>query len=158
MARQLSAESVTNILEHLVSSQIEVEDVRRSSSPEGGLFATCVNERDAIVGGFAVDYQAANCLGGAMAGIPPGAVEDAIEENEVGAAVSSALEEIFNVASQCFVDNASEAVYVDTFVELKGWDPVPKDFDELVGGASVRLGLDLEVPRYGEAALEIWGV
>ncbi|SFK43838.1 hypothetical protein [Geodermatophilus ruber] len=91
--------------------------------------------------------------GGALALLPPGGVQDAVEEDgELTTMLTEALHEVVNVLSALF--NVPGAPHSKLYKLYAPGEDLPGDLAEMVAAFN-RIDLAVEVPGYGKGALSL---
>ena len=100
-----------------------------------------------------MDLPLAAWTGGALALLPPGGVQDAVEEDgELTAMLTEALHEVVNVLSALF--NVPGAPHSKLHASYAPGDDLPGDVAGMLAAFN-RLDLAVEVPGYGKGRLSL---
>ena len=100
-----------------------------------------------------MDLPLAAWTGGALALLPPGGVQDAVEEDgELTAMLTEALHEVVNVLSALF--NVPGAPHSKLYRSYAPGDDLPGDVAGMLAAFN-RLDLAVEVPGYGKGRLSL---
>ena len=100
-----------------------------------------------------MDLPLAAWTGGALALLPPGGVQDAVEEDrELTAMLTEALHEVVNVLSALF--NVPGAPHSKLHASYAPGDDLPGDIAGMLAAFN-RLDLAVEVPGYGKGRLSL---
>jgi hypothetical protein len=100
-----------------------------------------------------MDLGAAAYTGGALALLPPGGCQDAVEEDgELSPLLVEALHEVVNVLSALF--NTPGAPHSKLHKLYAPGDDLPGDVEGMLAAFN-RIDLALEVPTYGKGALSL---
>ena len=100
-----------------------------------------------------MDLGASAYTGGALALLPPGGCQDAVEEDgELTPMLIEALHEVVNVLSALF--NTPGAPHSKLHKLYAPGDDVPGDIEGMLAGFN-RLDLAIEVPGYGKGGLSL---
>ena len=100
-----------------------------------------------------MDLGASAYTGGALALLPPGGCQDAVEEDgELSTMLVEALHEVVNVLSALF--NTPGAPHSKLNKLVKDGEDVPGDVAGLLASFN-RLDLEIEVPGYGKGGLSL---
>ena len=100
-----------------------------------------------------MDLGAAAYTGGALALLPPGGCQDAVEEDgELSPLLVEALHEVVNVLSALF--NTPGAPHSKLHKLYAPGDDLPGDIEGMLAGFN-RIDLAVEVPTYGKGALSL---
>ena len=100
-----------------------------------------------------MDLGAAAYTGGALALLPPGGCQDAVEEDgELSPLLVEALHEVVNVLSALF--NTPGAPHSKLHKLYAPGDDLPGDVEGMLAGFN-RIDLAVEVPTYGKGALSL---
>jgi hypothetical protein len=100
-----------------------------------------------------MDLGASAYTGGALALLPPGGCQDAVEEDgELSAMLVEALHEVVNVLSALF--NTPGAPHSKLHKLYAPGDDLPGDIEGMLANFN-RIDLAIEVPGYGKGALSL---
>jgi hypothetical protein len=100
-----------------------------------------------------MDLGASAYTGGALALLPPGGCQDAVEEDgELSAMLVEALHEVVNVLSALF--NTPGAPHSKLHKLYAPGDDLPGDIEGLLANFN-RIDLEIEVPGYGKGGLSL---
>ncbi|NEK59680.1 hypothetical protein GCU56_17625 [Geodermatophilus sabuli] len=100
-----------------------------------------------------MDLPLSAWTGGALAMLPPGGVQDAVEEDgELTAMLTEALHEVVNVLSALF--NVPGAPHSKLYKLYAPGDDLPADLVEMAAAFN-RIDLAVDVPGYGKGALSL---
>ncbi|MGZ4507303.1 MAG: hypothetical protein ACXVX8_19090, partial [Blastococcus sp.] len=100
-----------------------------------------------------MDLGAAAYTGGALALLPPGGCQDAVDEDgELSPLLVEALHEVVNVLSALF--NIPGAPHSKLHKLYAPGDDLPGDIEGMLAGFN-RIDLAVEVPTYGKGALSL---
>ena len=100
-----------------------------------------------------MDLAASAYTGGALALLPPGGCQDAVEEDgELSAMLVEALHEVVNVLSALF--NTPGAPHSKLHKLYAPGDDLPGDLEGMLAGFN-RIDLDVDVQGYGKGSLSL---
>ena len=100
-----------------------------------------------------MDLGASAYTGGALALLPPGGCQDAVEEDgELTGLLAEALHEVVNVLSALF--NTPGAPHSKLHKLYAPGDDLPGDIEGMLANFN-RIDLAIEVPGYGKGALSL---
>ena len=100
-----------------------------------------------------VDLEGAARLGGALAMVPRGGVDDAIHERKLTTALHENCCEVLNVMSALF--NVPGAPHVRLYEMYAPGDSIPPDVAALAGTPGSRMDVKLTIGGYGAGLLSI---
>lgn len=149
-----AAKDVRDLLSELLDRPVTVSPGRRVMPTREApvSLATYVDRGRSLRAVCLMDVRLSGYLAGALALLPPGGVQDALEEGEFGSSLVEALHEVVNIFTKLV--NTPGAPH-STFHKLHA--PGAYVPDELLVSASgfERLDLVVEVPGYGKGAMSI---
>ena len=115
--------------------------------------AVYVDPQMAINALCVMDLAASACTGAALALLPPGGAQDAVEEDhELSGLLAEALHEVVNVLSALF--NTPGAPHSKLHKLYAPGDDLPGDIQGMLANFN-RIDLALEVPGYGKGGLSL---
>src|SRR3954452_7510782 len=116
-----------------------------------GSVARCVDPGMPTIAVCVMDLAASAYTAGALALLPPGGCQDAVEEDgELSALLVEALHEVVNVLSALF--NTAGARHSKLHKLYAPGEDLPGDIEGMLAAFN-RIDLDIEVPGYGRGAL-----
>ena len=148
-----SRHTVRNLIEDLVGRDIELADGLPPQSKSTNVVGVYVTDRLAVSAMAIVDLEGAARLGGALAMIPRGGVEDAIAARDLTSALRNNCYEVLNVLAAVF--NVPGAPHVRLYEMYGAGGTVPADVAALAGNAGSRMDVKLTVAGYGAGLLSI---
>jgi hypothetical protein len=148
-----SRHSVRNLIEDLVGRDIELADGLPPQSKSTNVVAVYVTDRLAVSAIAVIDLEGAARLGGALAMVPRGAVDDAIAERELTPALKDNCYEVMNVLSAVF--NVRGAPHVRLYEMYGPGTNIPADVAALAGTTGSRMDVKLNISGYGSGLLSI---
>jgi hypothetical protein len=150
-----AAKDVRDLLAGLIGKQVAVSPGAPVTPTAGSpvSVAVYVDPQMHINALCVMDLAASAYTGGALALLPPGGCQDAVEEDgELSGMLVEALHEVVNVLSALF--NIPGAPHSKLHKLYAPGDDLPGDIAGLLAGFN-RLDLALEVPTYGKGALSL---
>jgi hypothetical protein len=115
--------------------------------------AAYVGDRLALQAVCIIDIEAAARLGGALAMVPRGGVEDAISERELSNTLRDNCYEVLNVLASVF--NVPGAPHVRLYEMYGPNQGVPGDVAAVAGLAGNRMDIALSIAGYGAGTMSI---
>jgi len=150
-----AAKDVRDMLAGLVGKQVAVSPgAPVTPAPNRPVaVAVYVDPQMAVNALCLMDLGAAAYTGGALALLPPGGCQDAVEEDgELSPLLVEALHEVVNVLSALF--NTPGAPHSKLHKLYAPGDDLPGDVEGMLAAFN-RIDLALEVPTYGKGALSL---
>ena len=148
-----SRHAVRNVIEGLVGRDVDISDGTPVPSKTTNVVAAYVSDKLALQAVCVVDIEAAARLGGALAMVPKGGVEDAIGERDLPQTLRDNCYEVLNVLASVFnVPNAPHVRLYEMYGPNQG---VPGDVAAVVGLAGSRMDITLNVSGYGTGLMSI---
>ena len=145
--------AVRGLLEDLVGRPVELCDGDPVYAHPTNVVGIYVNDSLGLAAAVVVDSAGAARLGGALGMLPPGGVEDAIDENDVSGMLAENCYEVLNVLAGTF--NVAGAPHVRLY-EMYGPDvPLPADVAALTARIGERLDVLLSIAGYGDVRLSV---
>ncbi len=144
---------VRNLIEDLVARDIELADGLPPPSKSTNVVGVYVTDRLAVSAMVVVDLEGAARLGGALAMVPRGGVDDAIQERKLTTALHENCYEVLNVMSALF--NVPGAPHVRLYEMYAPGDSIPPDVAALAGTPGSRMDVKLTIGGYGAGLLSI---
>jgi hypothetical protein len=150
-----AAKDVRDMLTGLVGKPVDVSPgAPVTPTPEKPVaVAVYVDPQMAINALCVMDLGAAAYTGAALALLPPGGAQDAVEEDgELSGLLVEALHEVVNVLSALF--NTPGAPHSKLHKLYAPGDDLPGDIEGMLANFN-RIDLAIEVPGYGKGALSL---
>ena len=150
-----AAKDVRDMLTGLVGKPVDVSPgAPVTPTPEKPVaVAVYVDPQMAINALCVMDLAASAYTGAALALLPPGGAQDAVEEDgELSGLLVEALHEVVNVLSALF--NTPGAPHSKLHKLYAPGDDLPGDIEGMLANFN-RIDLALEVPGYGKGALSL---
>ena len=150
-----AAKDVRDMLSGLVGKEVSVSPgAPVTPEPNRPVTVAIFTAPDMSVNALCVmDLGASAYTAAALALLPPGGAQDAVEEDkELSPMLLEALHEVVNVLSALF--NTPGAPHSKLYKLVPDGDEVPGDIAGMLAGFN-RLDLALEVPGYGKGALSL---
>jgi hypothetical protein len=150
-----AAKDVRDMLAGLIGKQVAVSPgAPVTPTPDGPVaVAVYVDPQMHINALCVMDLAASAYTGGALALLPPGGCQDAVEEDgELSGMLVEALHEVVNVLSALF--NVPGAPHSKLHKLYAPGDDLPGDIAGVLAAFN-RLDLAIEVPTYGKGALSL---
>ncbi|MCW2677333.1 MAG: uncharacterized protein JWR70_2373 [Modestobacter sp.] len=144
--------NVRDLLEGLLGKDVTVAPGDPVSLNDGAALAVYVDPQLSTNAICLIDVPLAAWCAGALALLPKGGLEDAIEEGELSDMHLEVLHEVVNVAAGMF--NAGGVTHSKLYKLYAPGEAVPADLAGLAAGFN-RIDLDVEVAGYGSGALSI---
>ena len=143
---------VRDLLEGLLGKDVSVSPGDPVSLNDGAALAVYVDPQLATNAVCLVDVPLAAWFAGALALLPKGGLEDAIEDGELSDMHLEVVYEVVNVAAALF--NGGGVTHSKLYKLYAPGDAVPGDLAGLAAGFN-RIDLDVEVAGYGSGAMSI---
>lgn len=148
-----SRHAVRSVIEGLVGRDVDISDGNPVTPRTTNVVAAYVGDRLALQAVCVVDIEAAARLGGALAMVPKGGVEDAIAERDLNQTLRDNCYEVLNVLASVFnVPNAPHVRLYEMYGPNQG---VPGDVAAIAGIAGSRMDIALKIAGYGEGTMSI---
>jgi hypothetical protein len=148
-----SRHAVRSLLEGLVGRDVEISDAEPVPAKASNVVAVYVTDRLAVSALAVVNIEAAARLGGALAMLPKGGVDDAIAEKDLFPALRDNTYEVLNVLSAVF--NVPNAPHVRLYQMYGPNGAVPGDIAALSATVGNRMDVSMKVSGYGDGLLSI---
>ena len=148
-----SRHAVRTLVEGLVGRDVDLTDGVPVPSDPTNVVAVYVTDKLTVSAVAVVDLAGAARLGGALAMLPSGGVDDAIDEGDLPAMLAENCYEVLNVLSAVF--NVPDAPHVRLYQMHAPGAALPTDVAALCGTSGNRLDLALAIAGYGPARLSI---
>jgi hypothetical protein len=143
---------VRDLLEGLLGKDVTVSPGEPVSLNDGAALAVYVDPQLSTTALCVLDIRLAGWLAGALALLPKGGLEDAIDEGELYPMHLEAVYEVVNIAASMF--NGAGINHSKLYKLYAPGEAVPGDLAGLAAGFN-RIDLDVEVAGYGSGALSI---
>ena len=143
---------VRDLLEGLLGKDVSVSPGDPVSLNDGAALAVYVDPQLATNAVCLVDVPLAAWFAGALALLPKGGLEDAVEDGELSDMHLEVVYEVVNVAAALF--NGGGVTHSKLYKLYAPGDVVPGDLAGLAAGFN-RIDLDVEVAGYGSGAMSI---
>jgi hypothetical protein len=148
-----SRHAVRNVIEGLVGRDVDISDGVPVPPKTTNVVAAYVGDKLALQAVCVVDIEAAARLGGALAMVPKGGVEDAIGERDLPHTLRDNCYEVLNVLASVF--NVPGAPHVRLYEMYGPNQGVPGDVAAIAGLAGSRMDIGLTVSGYGTGLMSI---
>lgn len=148
-----SRHALRTLIEGLVGRDVELKDCDPVSAKTTNVIAVYVNDKLAVSALVVVDLEAAARLGGALAMLPRGGVDDAIAERDLPSMIRDNTYEVLNVLAAVF--NVENAPHVRLYEMYGPNGSVPSDVLALSQALGSRLDIQLTVAGYGAGKLSV---
>jgi hypothetical protein len=146
--------AVRDVLTDLLGREVHVAGGEPVAlHPQRTSVAEYRNDFGAPVAVAVLDLPLAGALGGALGLLPPGGVEDMVDENDLSEAVIENLHEILNVLAGVF--NAAGKTHLKLGALHRPGDEVSPEVAQLAATMGRRLDINIEVSRYGTGNLSL---
>lgn len=143
---------VRDLLEGLLGRDVTVAPADPVSLNDGAALAVYVDPQLSTTAVCLVDVPLAAWFAGALALLPKGGLEDAVEDNELSDLHLEVLYEVVNVAAAML--NGGGVTHSRLHKLYAPGEAVPADLGGLAAGFH-RIDLDVEVAGYGSGGLSI---
>src|SRR5690349_20281592 len=148
-----SRHAVRSVIEGLVGRDVDIADGVPVPSKTTNVVAAYVGDKLALQAVCIVDIEAAARLGGALAMVPRGGVDDAIQERDLSPNLRDNCYEVLNVLASVFnVPNAPHVRLYEMYGPNQG---VPGDVAAVAGIAGSRMDISLKIAGYGDGLMSI---
>lgn len=148
-----SRHKVRTVIEDLVGRPVDLADAPPMPASPTNLFAVFTNDAHALAAVIEVDLGMAARMGGALAMLPKGGVEDAINEVDLSGLLRECCHEVFNVLATVF--NVPNAQHVHLYALHGPLGGVPTDVQRFAARAGNRLDLTLTIGGYGPGRMSV---
>jgi hypothetical protein len=148
-----SRHAVRSVVEGLVGRDVDISDGVPVSPKTTNVVAAYVGDRLALQAVCVVDIEAAARLGGALAMVPRGGVDDAIGERDLSQTLRDNCYEVLNVLASVF--NVPGAPHVRLYEMYGPNQGVPGDVAAIAGLAGNRMDISLKIAGYGDGMMSI---
>ncbi len=143
---------VRDLLEGLLGKDVTVSPGQPVSLNDGAALAVYVDPQLATNAVLVLDVPLAAWCAGALALLPKGGLEDAIDEGELSAMHLEVVYEVVNVAAAMF--NGGGVTHSKLYKLYAPGEAVPADLAAVAAGFN-RIDLAVQVAGYGKGALSI---
>jgi hypothetical protein len=143
---------VRDLLEGLLGKDVTVSPGHPVSLNDGAALAVYVDPQLATNAVLVMDVPLAAWCAGALALLPKGGLEDAIDEGELSAMHLEVVYEVVNVAAAMF--NGGGVTHSKLYKLYAPGEAVPADLAAVAAGFN-RIDLGVDVAGYGKGALSI---
>jgi hypothetical protein len=148
-----SRAAVRSLVEDLVGRPVELTDAGPVPSAPSNVLAVYVSDQLTMTAVAVVDLAGAARLGGALGMLPPGGVDDAVEEGELSGMLLDNCYEVLNVLSAAF--NVAGAPHVRLYEMYGPNASLPSDAATLAQVLGNRLDVVLSIAGYGDVHLSV---
>ncbi len=148
-----SRHAVRSLLEGMIGRDVEVRDAPPLPPKASNLVAVYVTDRLATSALAVVSIEAGARLGGALAMLPRGGVNEAIEAKELSPALRDNCYEVLNVLSSLF--NVPNAPHVRLYEMFGPSSSVPQDVAALSAAVGNRMDIITDIHGYGSGQLAL---
>lgn len=148
-----SRHAVRTLLENLVGRDVQVRDAQPVPPKASNIVAVYVTDKLAVSALAVVSIEAAARLGGALAMLSRGGVDEAISNKEMSPALRDSCYEVLNVLSRVF--NVAPAPHVRLYEMLGPQGSVPGDVAALSAAVGNRMDIELHVAGFGAGQLSL---
>ncbi|MBL8932865.1 MAG: hypothetical protein JNL54_22310 [Kineosporiaceae bacterium] len=148
-----SRHAVRSLLEGLIGRDIEIKDGNPVPPQASNVLAVYVTDKLAVSALAVVDLAGGARLGGALAMMPKGGVDDAIAAKEMYPALRDNCYEVLNVLAAVF--NVPNAPHVRLYEMLGPNGAVPGDIAALSATVGNRMDVQITVAGYGPGLLSL---
>jgi hypothetical protein len=148
-----SRAAVRSLVEDLVGRTVELTDAGPVPNGPSNVLAVYVSDQLAMTAVAVVDLAGAARLGAALGMLPPGGVDDAVEEGELSGMLRDNCYEVLNVLSSAF--NVPGAPHVRLYEMYGPNASLPSDVATLAQVLGNRLDVVLSITGYGDVHLSV---
>jgi hypothetical protein len=148
-----SRHAVRSVIEGLIGRDVDLSDGLPVPPKTTNVVAAYVSDKLALQAVCVVDIEAAARLGGALALVPRGGVDDAIGERDLPQTLRDNCYEVLNVMASVF--NVPGAPHVRLYEMYGPNQGVPGDVAAIAGLAGTRMDISLKVSGYGDGLMSI---
>ena len=148
-----SRHAIRNVIEGLVGRDVDISDGVPVAARTTNVVAAYVSDKLALQAVCVVDIEAAARLGGALAMVPRGGVDDAIGERDLSQTLRDNCYEVLNVLASVF--NVPGAPHVRLYEMYGPNQGVPGDVAAIAGLAGNRMDISLKIAGYGDGMMSI---
>jgi hypothetical protein len=148
-----SRHAVRSVIEGLIGRDVDLSDGLPVPPKTTNVVAAYVSDKLALQAVCVIDIEAAARLGGALALVPRGGVDDAIGERDLPQTLRDNCYEVLNVMASVF--NVPGAPHVRLYEMYGPNQGVPGDVAAIAGLAGTRMDISLKVSGYGDGLMSI---
>jgi hypothetical protein len=148
-----SRHGVRTLLEGLIGRDVAIRDSQPVPPKASNVVAVYVTDKLAVSALAVANIEAAARLGGALAMLPRGGVEDAIAAKELYPALRDNCSEVLHVLAGVF--NVSNAPHVRLYEMVGPNGAVASDIAALSAAVGNRMDVSLDVAGYGPGLLSV---
>jgi hypothetical protein len=148
-----SRHAVRSLIGDLVGRDVELNDCDPLPRRATNVVAVYVDDRTSMTAVIVVDLACAARLGGSLGLLPPGGVEDAIDDKDFFDLLRDNCYEVLNVLAAVF--NVPNAPHVRLYEMYASDDAVPADVAGLAYAAGGRMDVVLSIAGYGDGRLAV---
>lgn len=145
--------AVRSLVEDLVGRDVDLTDSDPIPPRTTNVIAVYVNDQLALSAVIVVDLACAAWMGGALGLLPPGGVEDCIDERELSDLIRDNCYEVLNVLAAVF--NTPGAPHVRLYEMYGPNEQAPPDVSRLAYAAGGRMDVALDIDGYGDGLLSV---
>lgn len=151
-----NAMQVRDLLEGMLGRDVDVTvggtHVDPSGAP-GAMVAVYTDDSLKLRALSVLDLPLAAYVGAAIALVPPGGAQAAVEDGELPGSIADNVAEVLNVTASLF--NADGAPHLRLYSTYAPGDPIPADVAQTATGYLPRIDLDVTVKGYGAGQLSV---
>jgi len=148
-----SRHAVRTLIEGLIGRDVDIKDAEPVPPKATNVVAVYVTDRQAVSALAVINLELAARLGGALAMLPKGGVDEAITGRELFAALKNNCYEVLNVLSAVF--NVGNAPHVRLYEMYGPNGAIPSDVAALSAIVGNRMDVSLRIAGYGEGLLSL---
>jgi hypothetical protein len=145
--------AVRGLVEDLVGRPVELADGNPVPAHATNVVAVYVNDALGLSAAIVVDLAGAARLGGALGMLPPGGVQDAIDDGDVSGMLRDNCYEVLNVLAATF--NVAGAPHVRLYEMYGPNASLPADVAALTARTGERLDVVLSIAGYGDVGVSV---
>lgn len=148
-----SRHALRTLVENLTGRDVDLKDANLVPAKTTNLYAVYVTDKLAVSAVCVVNLECGARLGGALAMLPKGSVDEAIAARDLPPMMRDCCHEVLNVLASLF--NVPNAPHVRLY-ELYGPNgTVPPDVAALAATLGSRLDVQLTIAGYGDGLLSV---
>ena len=148
-----SRHAVRSLLEGLIGRDVEIRDGSPVPPKTTNIVAVFVTDKLGVSAIAVANIEPGARLGGALAMLPKGGVDDAIDSKELFPSLRDNCYEVLNVLSAVF--NVPNAPHVRLYEMLGPNGSVPGDIATLSASAGNRMDVEIDVAGYGKGLISL---
>jgi hypothetical protein len=145
--------ALRTLIEGLVGRDVDLKDCDPLTAKTTNVIAVYVTDKLTVSALAVIDLEGAARLGGALAMLPRGGVDDAIAERDLTGMIRDNAYEVLNVLAAVF--NVENAPHVRLYEMYGPNGSVPADVLALSQALGSRLDIELTVAGYGAGRLSV---